>query len=211
MTFKIMSTIWIVVLMNACFLNTQNQSPPIVIDENETEVNRPIDRNKAEETIDIDRFDVSLLEDLVHEQINELRSKKKRTALEKDKCLRKAAELQNNYVSKNGKLSHQQRNKDQKTVMDRSRVFGCTHRMVGENLQFLGFTIVKQNGKIIDIEAPTYNEAAKDIAINWKNSPGHYDNLIHKDFFRVGTAAVYNSKEKGIYVTQVFGAVPPSE
>lgn len=213
MTFRIISTILILVFMNACFLQTQNQSRPIVSEgnETETETNRPVDRRKADETIDVERFDVSLLEDLVHEEINNLRAKKRRTALEKDDCLRRAAELQNDYVLKLGKLTHIQRNKERKSVLERSRLFNCTHRMVGENLQYLGFTMVSQNGKLIRVEAPTYNEAAKDIAINWKNSSGHYDNLIHKDFFRVGTAAKYDSKKKGIYVTQVFGAVPPGE
>lgn len=210
MTIKLLTTIGIVVLLNACFLNNQSQPTPVVIEETETEVNRPIDRRKAEETIDTRRFDISLLEDLVHEEINKLRAKKRRTVLQKDDCLRRAADLQNEYVMKIDKLTHSQRNKDRKTVLERSRLFGCTHMLVGENLQFLGFTIIKQNGKIIDIEAPTYNEAAKDMAENWKNSPGHYENLIHKDFYRVGTVVAYDSQENGIYATQVFGAVPPN-
>ncbi|MGB0932040.1 MAG: CAP domain-containing protein, partial [Chitinophagales bacterium] len=195
--------------LNACFLQTQNQSPPIRIEGNEREVDRPINRRKADQTIDVRRFDAPLLEDLVHKEINKLRSKKRRTALERDNCLKKAAELQNDYVLKLGKLTHNQRGKERKSVLERSRIFNCRHRMVGENLQYLGFTMITQNGKLIRVEAPTYNEAAKDIAINWKNSSGHYKNLIHTDFFRVGTVAKYDSKKKGIYVTQVFGAVPP--
>jgi len=199
--------------MNACFLQTQNQSPlPSIItegNETETEVNRPINRRKADQTIDARRFDAPLLEDLVHNEINKLRARKRRIALERDNCLRKAAELQNDYVLKIGKLTHNQRKNEMKSVLEGSRIFNCTHRMVGENLQYLGFTMITQNGKLIRVEAPTYNEAAKDIATNWKKSPGHYENLIHKDFFRVGTVAKYDSKKKGIYVTQVFGAVPP--
>ncbi|MEZ4884808.1 MAG: CAP domain-containing protein [Chitinophagales bacterium] len=210
MTVKLLTTILALVAMNACFLTHKNPpSPPVSIEENETSPSRPIDRNKANENIDINHFDISLMEDLVHEEINNLRAKKRRVDLQKDNCLRKAAILQNEYVMKQGKLTHEQRNKDMKSVMERTRINNCTHRMVGENLQFMGFTLVKQNGKLIDIETPTYNEAAKEIAQNWKGSPGHYDNLMHESFFRVGTAAAYDSREKGIYVTQVFGAVPP--
>lgn len=204
--------IFIFVLMNACFLNPKNQSSRTsTYPEREYTANKPIDRGKAGQKINPNRFDDALLEVLVHEEINRLRSKKRRATLEKDNCLRKAAEMQNNYVMKLGKLSHNQRSKERKGVMERSRVFGCTHLMVGENLQFMGFTLVKQNGRLVDIETPTYAQAARDIAENWKNSPSHYDNLIHKSFFRVGTVVAYDSRKKGIYATQVFGNVPPGE
>lgn len=203
-------------LLNSCFLLPENQQtsfPPIEeqvedFEDNGTSDN-PIDRRKAARNIDINRFDAGLLEALVHKEINGLRSKKRLSSLQKDNCLRKAAALQNDYVKKKGKLTHNQRNQDRKDVLDRTRVFNCTHLVVGENLQYLGFTLVTRNGKLIDIETPTYAQAAKDIAQNWKNSSGHYENIKHKAFTRVGTAAVYDSKKKGVYVTQVFGATPP--
>ncbi len=209
MSIKFPVAILIFVLMNACFLNPRNQSTTVY--EKEPAADRPVDRGKAGQTINPNRFDDALLEVLVHEEINRLRSKKRRATLEKDNCLRKAAEMQNNYVMKLGKLTHNQRSKERKGVMERSRIFGCTHLIVGENLQFMGFTLVKQNGRLVDIETPTYAQAARDIAENWKNSPSHYDNLIHKSFFRVGTVVAYDSRKKGIYATQVFGNVPPGE
>ncbi|MFK7908154.1 MAG: CAP domain-containing protein [Chitinophagales bacterium] len=212
MSVKFPVAILIFVLMNSCFIKPRNQSSTASNSyEKESTVDRPVDRGKAGQTINPNRFDDALLEVLVHEEINRLRSKKRRATLENDNCLRKAAMMQNDYVMRLGKLSHNQRSKERKGVMERSRVFGCTHLMVGENLQFMGFTLVKQNGKLIDIETPTYAQAARDIAENWKNSPSHYDNLIHKSFFRVGTVVAYDSRKKGIYATQVFGAVPPSE
>lgn len=212
MSIKFPIAILIFVLMNACFLNPRNQSTTVsTSQERESIVDKPIDRGKAGQTINPNRFDDALLETLVHEEINRLRSRKRRAALENDNCLRKAAVMQNNYVMKLGKLTHNQRSKERKSVMERSRVFGCTHLMVGENLQFMGFTLIKQNGKLVNIETPTYAEAARDIAENWKNSPSHYDNLIHKSFFRVGTVVAYDSRKKGIYATQVFGNVPPGE
>ncbi len=203
-------------LFNSCFLLPENQQtsfPPIEEQVGDFESNAgsdsPVDRRKAAKNIDINRFDADLLEALVHEEINALRSKKRLSSLQKDNCLRKAAALQNNYVKKKGKLTHSQRDQDRKSVLDRTRVFDCTHLVVGENLQYLGFTLVTRNRKLIDIETPTYIQAAKDIAQNWKNSPGHYENIKHKAFARVGTAAVYDNKKKGVYVTQVFGAIPP--
>lgn len=212
----LLKSCWIIscfLLLNSCFLLPENQrtfSPPM--EEQEENVNfgdSSINHRKAAQNIDIHRFDDALLEALVHEEINVLRSKKRLSSLQKDNCLRKAAVLQNNYVKKKGKLTHSQRDKDRKNVLDRTQMFDCPHLIVGENLQYLGFTLVTRNGRLVDIETPTYYEAAKDIAKNWKNSPGHYENIKHKSFSRVGTAAVYDSKEKGVYVTQVFGSTPP--
>ena len=162
---------------------------------------------KPTDKINPKRFDAVLLERLVERKVNELRKRKRRTQLGTDKILRQAAYDQCNYVlNKGGDLTHNQRNKEKKTVRDRVLYYGGKHYLVGENLQYQGF-LIRHVGNTHTVLYNTYNDMAKKMVEGWIGSPGHYENLIYKDFRLMGTSAIIDNKKHGIYLAQVYGAL----
>ena len=149
-------------------------------------------------------FDAELLAFMIEERINEKRVSKKRNVLQADPVLWRAADDHNNYMLTKGKLAHEQKTKDKKDVGERVTFYDGEFTIVGENIQFMGFNIMKVKNKKT-ILLPTYEEAADNIAKNWIKSKGHYDNLIKKEFEYVGTAVSLDLDQNGIYATQVFG------
>lgn len=162
---------------------------------------------EANQKIDINNFDSEFLKDLLVQHINVLRKRKKLTLLKNDPLLEKAAIDQNEYVKRKGALTHNQTKAEKHSVGDRVEYYEGNYSVVGENIQYNGFSILTRGSKKTVIY-PTYAEAAKEMAQNWVDSKNHYKNLIHKEFSRAGTAIVYDAKRKGIYATQVYGSEP---
>ncbi len=167
---------------------------------------KPVNLSKAYQSIDIQNVDEALLIHLIHQKVNELRGKKKLWELKLDPFLTLAAQDHNNYIAKIQNLQHEQDSRKKRSVLDRVRMVRGQHHLLGENLQFLGFTILSKDEKL-EVLPPTYEAAAEEIVDNWIDSATHYDNLIHKEFDYFGTAILYHPKQKGIYITQVYGAL----
>ncbi len=159
----------------------------------------------ADQKINYTSINVSLIETLIHEEINKARSANGLPPLAYDNTLRKAAEDQNTYCLVQTDLTHYQNTPGKKTIKDRVEFYGNGYTMMAENLIYEGFTVRRTNGVISDILTPTYRDLAKTMVINWMNSPGHRANILEKDLERVGTAAAYNPKNYAVYATQVFG------
>lgn len=165
-----------------------------------------INESTANQKIDYKRVNISLMEALVHEEINKARNANGRGSLQNDRILRKAAEDQNNYCLRNTDLTHYQTTPGKETIKDRVQYYGTGYTIMAENLIYEGFTVRRTNGVISDILTPTYRQLAKTLVVNWMNSPSHRDNILENELKRVGTAAAYNPKNYAVYVTQVFGA-----
>jgi uncharacterized protein YkwD len=155
--------------------------------------------------IDYKNVNLTLLENLIHEEINKARKANGASQLINDFTLRKAAVDQNNYCVRNTDLSHTQSSPGKRTIKDRVQYYGKGYSMMAENLIYEGFTVRRTNGKISDIIAPTYRELAKTMVVNWMKSPGHRQNIVEKELKRVGTAVAYNPSNYAVYATQVFG------
>ena len=188
---------YLLLSQSACFKNATNHG--------KNGAASKIDVSKTYQQIDIHALDKSLLNYLIQEQVNELRKKKKLWALKIDPFLKQAALDHNNYMATYEKLQHEQHHWGKENVLDRVRLAKGKHHKLGENLQFLGFTVLLK-GEEKSVLAPTYAAAAEEIVENWISSKSHYDNLIHKGFDYFGTAILYHPKQKGIYITQVYGA-----
>jgi len=162
--------------------------------------------NTANSMINPDNFDEELLAKLLLEGINQLRAKKKLGPLKPDELLAKAASDQNLFVTRRGKLSHEQSaGSEKQTVGKRVAYYGGHYEMIGENLQLWGFMVITQ-GRNSTIEYTTYKEAAEGMVKNWVTSKSHYENLIRKEFKLVGTSIGFNKNKNGLYATQVYGS-----
>lgn len=101
-------------------------------------------------------------------------------ALQIDNLLKPVADDQLNYVSKLGKLSHVQPDKNKKTSLDRCKFYGLNPVFVGENL--ISNTYYKYNYYSEIMNKYKSNSVSYMLALNmferWKNSPGHNENML---------------------------------
>jgi len=176
--------------------------------ENSSDITSETSNSKASENSKIDHrnVDLSLLENLIHREINKARRANGVGQLANDRTLRKAAVDQNNYCLRNTDLTHSQNTPGKRTIKDRVEFYGTGYTVMAENLIYEGFTVRRTNGVISDILTPSYRELAKTMVVNWMNSPGHRANIVEGDLDRVGTAVAYNPNNYAVYATQVFGA-----
>lgn len=154
--------------------------------------------------IDLQQPNYELLERLILDEVNELRKKKRRAPLAVEGNLEKAATDHNNWLKGRKKLTHNEPDRRRKRPYDRVKIYSDDFIKVGENVQYLGLSY-EQQGRRKWPNTITYKAAAKKAFKNWKNSPGHYKNLISKEFNKVGTAVVYDAKNFRFYATQVYG------
>lgn len=121
------------------------------------------------------------------------------TMLEPHKDLASAGMLHSIWMVKRRKLTHNQNNVEHKTPLNRVKVFTEDFERVGENILYTkpirGLFTDEQLKKI-----------ARDMFRSWKNSPGHYANMISVEFAYQDFGFEYESKSKRIYATQVLGS-----
>jgi uncharacterized protein YkwD len=131
--------------------------------------------------------------------INELRADNGFDTLEIDAKIKKPAETHSQYMAKNKDLSHEQSIEELKTPFKRFYYFDCKeYGLVGENVLRISF-----NTSNLTVEY--LKSIAQKMYISWKNSPGHYANMIHEYYEQTNFGFEYSSEEKIIYATNVFG------
>lgn len=132
------------------------------------------------------------------QHINKLRLSLELEPLIHNEILRKAAKNQSVYIAKNKKLSHEQSKSYLNTPFKRVQFFeGNEFDMVGENVLYTKeIKLPLRQQDLADI--------AKDMFISWKNSPGHYANMVNPYFSFEGIDFHLGSGEPIIYATQVF-------
>ena len=157
-----------------------------------------------EDDIEIANIDISLLQHLLVEGINKVREEEGIQPLDLNDKLSAAAKNQNAYQIVRGELSHFQGGDQYRTVKDRVKEYGGDFNSIGENVQMRGF-IIRTIGDRQDIVSTTYSKMANDLVQGWVDSPGHFTNLIDRNFSFVGTAIGYSDKSRAIYATQVYG------
>ncbi len=163
-----------------------------------------IDKHLYKSKIDYSNIDKYYLISLIEERLNNQRMSKGLRRLYQRRNLKDAAQDQNDYVNHLSSLTHIQDDAKKSTVRDRVSHHGGRYMKVGENIQYYGFLNNDVNGEVF-IFPPDYSEAADDIIKVWNESPGHYKNMMDKDFSSVGTALDWNAELKAIFVTQVYG------
>ncbi len=156
----------------------------------------------AQDKIDPAKMNYDLLDQLVMDEINALRDRKRMDTLLPDQTLEKAADDHAKYMSENQVLTHAQKSKTKRTPYDRVVFYGGTHNAVGENIQVQPIAQMYEdaNGKL------TYQKLAKEIAETWKASKEHYENILNPDYQQVAYA--FYVKDGNLYVCQVLGSKP---
>lgn len=131
------------------------------------------------------------VEALVHQKINALRSAHGLRPLRRDMRLDSAASLQVGWCLKNDVLGHTRDRGRLRTPQDRLRAVDYDWTTYGENLLYRS------------TDGESTDELAELIVQQWVDSPGHYANLLGRDYRYAGTVVMLD--EEGIaWAGQVF-------
>lgn len=142
--------------------------------------------------------DKVILGKLLTEKINKLRIEKNVAPLLRNVDLEKAAILHADYMSENKKLTHVEYDKKFRNPSDRILYFNKSFVAFGENVLYtkpIKYRINKTMLKML----------AKEMFLSWKNSKGHYENMISPLFTEGDFGFTYNKQNKRIYATNAFG------
>lgn len=131
------------------------------------------------------------LEALVHQKINRIRTEHGARALRRDMRLDSAAALQIGWCIDNQTLGHTRDKGRLRTPADRLRAVDYDWTTYGENLLY----------RSADEESD--EELAELIAQQWVDSPGHYANLLDRDYRYSGTV-VMRDADGIVWAGQVF-------
>lgn len=143
--------------------------------------------------------DKYLLREELIELINDLRVSKNIRTLEQDPTLLKAAENHSQYLVKKKKLSHWQ--VDSKLAYPAKRVeyFG------GDDFVLVGENVLSSSPQKFPLNKKSISNLAQEMFDSWKNSPGHYANMIDIDYLLADLGFELDTENKIIYATHVFG------
>jgi len=114
--------------------------------------------------------------------------------------LQKAAQLHADYMQKNRKLSHEERIDSLRTPKKRIKQFSKKFNVFGENILYT-------KPKKTPIKKSLLKRIAHEMFIAWKNSPGHYANMISDDYTHGDFGFAYDKKSRRIYAAHVFGGI----
>ena len=131
--------------------------------------------------------------------INNLRESEGLEPLISNDTLIKAAEFHSEYMARYNELSHEQKFRKYRTPKNRVLKFGGdVFLTIGENILYTTPQFIPKNKK--DIIA-----LAQEMFNSWKNSPGHYANMVTPEYVYAGLGFKRNPNKNIIYATQVFG------
>lgn len=164
----------------------------------------------ATDTIDVKNLNKALIQKLFLTELNKLRAKMGAPQLSTDGTLMYAATDQANYCAAQGRVTHFQDGIAKKyDVKKRVRFYTGNHPVVGENcLMTLVRQAVYDEKTKQNITVHTYGELAHRLFEIWKNSPGHYKNMVHKVYTNTALALTQYNGGNVIYAVQVFATTP---
>lgn len=163
---------------------------------------------QATTDINLSKLNTNLIQELFLKKLNALRLEQNARTLSPDKTLEAAAKDQANYMNEIKEVTHSQKAKDKQGPWERVKFYHGTHALVGENCAkiFLKKRVINKKTNTVSV-ANTYEEAANSLFLSWFNSPGHYKNMIAKQYDVQGLSLVL-AKDSSLYATQVFSAKP---
>ena len=160
---------------------SSEESKQDTISENEEQLEKADNHKPAE-------VDYQKVEAKIFDLLNQLRKEKNVQQVTKNKQLKKAADIRAKESAET--FSHTRPNgKDAFTVFD-EKGLDYPYQMAGENLA-MGTYYMKEE------------EMAEFLFNGWVDSPGHYKNMVQKDFSEVGIGVYYDGNN--LYATQLFG------
>lgn len=151
---------------------------------------------------------IKYLEHLIKKGVDEVRENLGLKPLVNDSILYLAAGDQAGYLKKLRRLTHYQSSDPSKrTPQLRAEFYGAKNYNVGENVASTtyGTTTTMSTGE--DISTKSYGGIANAIVTSWVNSPGHYQNIITKEYEVTGLSVSLDKKKQTIYACQNFAHV----
>ena len=172
--------------------NKLKDNPLVLVEESpdisEQEQSTSVDSTSTNELTETGEIDVAVVEKRMLELLNDLRIEVGVAPVRSNDQLKKAANIR--AIETEESFSHTRPDgKATFTVLEEAEV-NYSYRLAGENLAM-----------------GTYYLAEKEMA-EWlfkglKDSPGHYENMIKKDFEEVGIGVHYDGTN--LYIVQLFG------
>ncbi len=141
--------------------------------------------------------------------LNQLRVEQHLSVFTNDQILNLASFDQSHYMDSIHKVTHDQKTKKKETPQKRVFYYSGTHDQVGENciMIFINKSMKTKYSKT-PIIVKTEVDIAQALFLGWKNSPGHYQNMIAPGYDVAGLGFYFNKDSSQIYSAQVFGAKP---
>lgn len=152
----------------------------------------------------------NLIQTEYYKLLNALRVQQKLSPLiPNDAALDLASYDQAHYMDSTHKVGHDQKIKKKETPQKRVFYYNGTHDQIGENciLIFINRPMKVKYSKEL-VTATTEKEIANALFLGWKNSPGHYKNMITPGYDVAGLGYFFNKDSSQLYCAQVFGAKP---
>ena len=129
--------------------------------------------------------------------VNALRKEKGLKALQFHPSLEKAAEMHSKYMAEKGILDHVEKNVEFSTPTKRVLKAG------GTDLEAVGENVLYSTPQKFPLDSAAIVVLAKEMFESWKNSPGHYANMINKTY-ELGDFGFEVNAKHVVYATQVF-------
>ena len=124
-------------------------------------------------------IDLELLNTHILNEVNLLRQTAKTPPLSNQILLKPASEDHASYMLDHEKTTHFQKNKIKKTPQNRVNFYGEQFSLIGENIQMTYLSLCfEKKSKRQKKGIVTYESLAKELVLNWRNSPKHYKNII---------------------------------
>jgi hypothetical protein len=157
------------------------------------------------ERFDAHNFNSLYLEHLVKTGVDEVRKLHDCDILVNDSVLYVASSHHSNYLVRSRMLTHTEDDSVlTKTPQDRVVYFGATNYRVGENILFTPYNRIVQGKDGSKFDTHTYRGIADAMVNAWVNSPGHFKNMITKDYQLTGLAVALDTITGRVYACQKF-------
>lgn len=143
--------------------------------------------------------EIEFLRSEISKKVNELRNSVGVQTLEQNDTLKAAAELHSNYMALKKILSHDESKST--TATPKKRVIKCK----GKDFELVGENILQSKPQEFPLNKKSIQVLADDMFLSWKNSPGHYANMIDPEYTFADLGFKVDPKKGIVYVTHVFG------
>lgn len=164
---------------------------------------------QEDQVIESDNFDQLLMESVLQESINKVRSKQNLPTLLRLEALDAAAFDQAEYNQKNNKEGHDQSDPDKKDVTLRVRNYGGLHYEMGELIYTATIGIpIKTTPGASPITISTYEQAGKAAVELWLDKPDTKEILLDQSYFALGVAASYSQERNEIAIITIIASPP---
>lgn len=141
----------------------------------------------------------TLLRDELAKRINNLRIEKGLSPLIFNEVLKEAAEFHSDYLSESKLLSHDQTKAKYATPKKRVQAFN------GKDFDLVGENVLASKPRTFPLKKSDIIALAEEMYLLWKNSPGHYANMIHPEYIYGDLGFKEATDTKVVYATHVFG------